>query len=92
MIHKVMDRGRVVHYNVIGYLRLVALCEIRYPWLSFVLPASWRRTVDCMTCLVRAASLAWCGHGSGEVVRIDSQYGVSRQCHRCAGTLVTCNT
>jgi len=96
VIHKVTDRRRVVHYNVIGFASLVTLCGVedygdRLCYRN-LLPASWRRQVDCMGCLVRAARLTWCGHGSGEVICIDQEYysRVRRECHRC--TLSACAT
>lgn len=87
MICKVMDRNRIVHYKVIGFSRPVLLCMFE-SWARLTSPVHRKRAVDCMACLVRFASLAWCGHGSGEVVRIDPQfYGrARRQCGRCAGT------
>lgn len=87
MIYKVTDRNRIVHYNVIGFSCPVTLCEIRGPVLFNMSPASWRRPVDCMACLVRAASLAWCGHGSGEAVHVDPEYDghARRRCYRCSG-------
>lgn len=88
MIYKVIDRNRIIHYNVLGFRCPVTLCRIEYVARS-VLSVSWKRSVDCMTCLVRAASLPWCGHGSGQIVRVDPQYDgyVRRQCHRCSDNL-----
>jgi hypothetical protein len=86
MICKVADRGRVIHYNVVGFRCPVLLCQTRY-CANSTSPVSWRRAVDCMACLVRFASLAWCGHGPGEVVHVDPRFDgeVRRQCGRCSG-------
>lgn len=88
MIHKVMDRSRIIHYNVLGFICLVTLCETKGRARSGLSPTSWRRAVDCMACLVRISPLEWCGHGSGEVVRVDPYFDgmVRRQCHRCSGS------
>lgn len=95
MIYKVADRSGVVHFNVIGFTRLVILCErvslratISDTRRGFdLLPTSWRRLVDCMACLVRVAPLPWCGHGSGEAIYVCPTYDslVRRQCYRCSG-------
>ena len=96
MIHKAMDRRRVTHHNVLGFRCLVTLCGLQGFVQRDLSPASWRRRVDCMTCLVQAASLPWCGHGTGEVIRVDPTCDattptvVYRRCHRC--TLSACAT
>ena len=94
MIYKVTDRNRVVHYNVIGFVCLVTLCATRGPVRFNLSPVSWRRTVDCMACLVRFASLTWCGHGSGEAIHVDPEYDgqARRRCYRCSATLLACGT
>lgn len=88
MIYKIADRNRVVHYNVIGCDCLVLLCDINRCARS-VSPVSWRRMVDCMACLVRAASLPWCGHGPGQAIHVNPQFDemVRRLCYRCSDTL-----
>lgn len=86
MIYKVTDRGRVVHHNVIGFSCLVPLCEVKGSHIPHGMsPASWKRQVDCMTCLVNAAVLPWCGHGVGVAIHVDT-VRVHRQCYHCAGT------
>lgn len=87
MIYKVTDRNRVTHYNVIGFACPVTLCETTNRVRPDLRPASWRRTVDCMACLVRFAPLTWCGHGSGEAIHADPEYDgrARRRCYRCSG-------
>lgn len=96
MIYKVMDRARVVHFNVIGFDGPVILCEFRIRPVRFDLqPASWKRTVDCMTCLVSVSPLVWCGHGSGEAIHVHSEYNglARRRCYRCSERiLLACGT
>ncbi len=86
MIHKVVDHRRVVHHNVVGLRSLVTLCGVRGFYKKDLSPASWRRQVDCMTCLVQATTLPWCGHGAGQVFSVEPRhYLLVRRCHRCMG-------